>query len=244
MKLAGTFSVGSESYFIFVNNDSRGREYSCFGSMTKDDSIHVAMGNSPAEKVMHKVIDFSGDCSKYFVGRIRDSVSGKVSTAGNVNLLKQMLDLMAYARHYSFGADDVTVNSTDVEFGQEHSYFSAEDGTLSYKYEKLNSDVVDLLIRSGANQLKLSRTSKIPKVTGINLVERTDNTSVEVFRATAETIHYEDLDRLLDMSWYKDKNGVKKRYVPVHTVTEFENMFSEMMEDACEFPYKSRVMAT
>lgn len=233
MKLAGTFSVGSESYFIFVNNDSRGREYSCFGSMTKDDSIRVAMGDSPAEKVMHKVIDFSGDCSKYFVGRIRDSVSGKVSTAGNVNLLKQMLDLMAYARHYSFGADDVTVNSTDVEFGQEHSYFSAEDGTLSYKYEKLNSDVVDLLIRSGANQLKLSRTSKIPKVTGINLVERTDNTSVEVFRATAETIHYEDLDRLLDMSWYKDKNGVKKRYVPVHTVTEFENMFSEMMEDAC-----------
>lgn len=233
MRLAGTFTIGSDKSFVFMKDTKQGKEYSSYTDLVQSDRIRVASGLEPENPRILDVSDLRKNHLEYLIGAMRSSVTGATSSFGNVSGIRQMLDLITFARHYQFSKDDIVVSSITTEFGVETVIFSAADDTLVFKYEQVDGQFTEMYVQYGASTLQLKSVSSVPSLKGLEFSSASDAESLEVFRATAKTIHYADLEQHLDMSWYKENGVVKKRYVPVHTIEEFEAMFSSMMEDAC-----------
>lgn len=236
MKLAGTLSIGSDEYIICANYSSRTDVYALYSAIAIDDMLAFAKG----EELQHPVItDVWGLMSltptDYFIGSIQKSkVTGKIKTVGNVDNLTTVLDTLHFAKTYSFHNKDISINETVVLMGTEQTSFSAGDENLQFSYEKVDGVYSNIKLMYGALSVELKKSFWIPSLSKVKFSEVSNQVQKEISKATLETIHYADLENALDMTWYRDESGVKKNYKAVHSVAEFESMFSEMMETACQ----------
>ena len=237
MKLSGEFSNGTEKYFLFVNITKSNEQYLLFSQIALEDLI--AYGQDLELK--NPVLNFASalknaEAEKYFVGGIsRSKATGKTEIAGSINDLQIILDTMRFAKTYVFDRNDVTVDDRSVTVGTEIHMFSAHDSVLRYDFEKSNAELVKLKIVYGTITIQLEQSGFIPlSKKQINFVESNNQIRDEINRATLENIHYADLVKCLDMGWYKDAETecVKKKYYGVHTIDEFEDMYTEMIEAA------------
>lgn len=236
MNLGGKATVGFSNYFYFEKKNAREVYYLLFSDVASCDLIAQAMGNPLTKPIMGSVEGLlSGDYKEYFVGAIRRSkLSGKVATAGTITTLQIILDAINAANHYRFSEDDITINSTNTEYGKVIKLFSASDNKLSFVTEQEDDTITLLNLRDSQVQLNLNSMKDVPSPSkcGIKFVESEKNITKSISKATLTDIKFEDLEMVLNMSWYKDAFGVHKDYRVVKNVAEFEAMYAEMIEDA------------
>lgn len=233
MNLIGKLLIGSDEYIVTAKFQAKVEEYMLFAMTSLEDRIRVARGEATQLPVLDSPSGLlSVDAYKYFVGGIRKSrTTGKVSKAAETNNLQIMLDTLHFAKMYSFRDGDISVNESLTIDGKVQESFSADDENLSFIYEKVNSDYSMLSVSRGAISFSLKESYYIPKVR-VKFEEATDTEQEAIRHATIDKIAYEDLTKVLDMSWYKKDGVVLKDYRTVSSVAEFEEMYACLCEDA------------
>lgn len=236
MKLAGVLQLGNYSSFVFINYQNKTDIFINFRTMTIDDEIRESQGLTRIyPKLCTPAELFDVDSEKYFVGAIKKSkATGAVSKSGVTNDIQQLLDLIRFAQTYKFASSSITRDVKEMRLAEEYREFRAKDDTLEFSYETYNDEIYTATIKYGANELRLAPVSKIPSISYVKFTEAVEQEQAQISKALLKDIHYDDLARVLDMSWYKDADGkVLKDYRPVHSIDEFEDMFTELMEYAC-----------
>lgn len=241
MKLAGTLTIGNEQNIIFVDGNTTKRVYSLYSSIANSDRLAVAQGLPTKLPVKLKPADFKATSKEkmaeivreYFVGAIEKRVTGVVNVAGTVNEIRQALGAWHFAETYHFSEESIQYDDTTTAFGATTQSFAASDEHLSLEFERFNSDYRFFKVQYGAIKLELESCGYTPGIAKEMYSEASDTAQEEIVRATLQTIHYSDLERCLDMSWYRKDGKTLKEYRAVHSIEEFEDMFSMMMEAAC-----------
>ena len=236
MNLGGKATVGFSNYFYFEKRNSREVYYLLFSDVANCDLVAQAIGSPLTKPIINSVEGLlKSDYKEYFVGAIRRSkLSGAIATAGTVTNIQIILDAINAANHYKFNDEDITADSTRVEYGAVVKVFSASDSKLNYVLEQEDGEITLLNLKDSQVQLNLCAMQDVPTPKKSNAVftESERNVVKAVSKATLTDIKFEDLERVLDMSWYKDAFGEHKDYRVVKNVEEFEAMYADMIEDA------------
>lgn len=236
MNLVGKFTNGSDEYLLCAQFISNAEEYLLFSQYTKDDLLAVAQGRaiqSPKLESVTALKQMEDRRFDYLIGGIKRSrATGEIKSTGRINELQIILDEIRFAKTYGFKKDDISVNETQMLLGTCTEAFSAEDDELQFVYEKEDNVYTLIRIRHGAFSIVLSRSPYFPSKKNIKFEEVTNAVQNAMARATLENVTLKDLERVLDMSWYKNGDTIVKDYKAVHSVTEFEAMYTEMIEDA------------
>lgn len=233
MKSAGVAWIGNDRYFMFLNSTAGADCYMLYTDITQDDRVRMAQGLEPNDPVVERVGDLkSVTAQNYFVGAVsRSNKTGQVRTAGKIDGLTIIIDAIQAAKFYKFAEEEVNTNVKEAVAGKWVEYFSAESDSLTFFYAKENSEFTELSINDGYVRIQLKTVKYAPKLT-VSLREVTRDVQSQISKATLEKITYEDLQKVLDMSWYRDDSGTKKDYRTVENEMEFEAMLSSMLEDA------------
>ena len=235
MRLQGKYQYGSESYFVFCNVTKTTKAYYVYTHVAIEDRISYELGKDLKYPIVDELIDLYAvaDNTKYFLGGLKITSGVKFSCCGNYESVQKILECIKFAERYHFAKDD-HYSSKEQELGEIVTIFNGNDSTLSFEYEKRNSEYCKLNIVHGQEMLTLTTSLFFPRIRDFKFEELPDASLESVTKAVFKTIHYEDLEKVLDMSWYKKDGELKKHYHAVHTIAEFEDMFSKMMEAACK----------
>mgnify|MGYP002765580083 CR=1 FL=1 len=235
MKLQGVYKRGNEEYFVFVQYSTALKNYVIYAPVANKDKLAYEMGAELTFPELDSITEFneSKDKEEYFVGALKVAMGVRISYSGNYTFAKAIAELLKFAERYHFTKD----NCTEYKYtntGITYKSFSGSDSILTFAYNMQNGEYSSLNIKYGQESFELVETTKFPKVKNIKYEELQDTSKEDIIKATFKTIHYKDLENCLDMSWYRENGVTKKKYVGIHTIEEFEDMFSKMMEAACK----------
>ena len=144
MKLSGTFSIGSQLYFVLMNETKSYVTYTIFNRFTKSDSYRHVMGETPQDIVLKS----RGAFEKYadarylrcHMKRMRTTGVVTASNALTISEIERFLDVVRFATMYSFSANNILGHSERNVGIDKLSTFSASDRNLTFAYEKINNE--------------------------------------------------------------------------------------------------------
>ena len=222
MKSAGTVMVGSEKYFLFLD-DTKGKEtYILFSPYHKDYIFY----NDTSKRVLRNVAEVK---EYYDDGYLVECVSHlKVSNTikyyKDYHVIESILNACSFARNYTFNKEFIILNNTSVVMGEILAEFEGHDDNLHYKYTMQNGLISQLLIKYGAITLELNPVPFSIRYKDFEFLELNRIEKKHLLVASLKNITLPLLEEVLDMSWYV-KDGVKqKNYSSVTTIAEFEEM--------------------
>ena len=235
MRLSGEYQYGSEEYFVFCNFTKASKAYYIYTKVAAEDRVAYELGDELQNPILDSRVNIyaAKDTRKYLLGAIKIVSGVQFYYNGDYSIVQKILELIKFAERYHFAKDKFFCDK-EQELGESITRFHGDDGSLQFEYWTRNIDYSKLNIRYGQEAMSLEETLFFPKVKGIEFLDLPNSSTEAVTKATFRVIHYEDLEAALDMSWYKKDGALQKHYHAVHTIAEFEDMFSKMMEAACK----------
>lgn len=228
MRLLGTVTLGDESYYLRLDSLKATEIFYLISAYTAEDSERVLSGLKAEKPVLHNLEAVkSGMTEEYVIEAVkRYKVSGKVECHNDISIITRILDTLAFAEHYTFSRDSITLNETTIVNCVEESQFAATDGTLSYRYEKIGGDFTSVYVRYRNVLLSLSAISgQMPNVVkNLQWKEIQSYAKKQIQAASLKTVTYEMLCEKLDMTWYKKDGVLRKNYRTIKTIDEFEDL--------------------
>lgn len=217
MILAGDVRLGSEHYIMAVKTTSRDKRYFVYSVENTQSALDI-------DKRLVSYKDLASvRQDEYLLGVFSQSrTTGQLKQAGNCDVLRIILDNVAYAKGYTFLDENVNMNSEDMQDGVRVKFFDGADSNLQYTVKRVDGEIVYMRLVRGVLDMELFEARLTLNVKNIKLKEVLHEESEHVAIATLQTITLSDLDASLDMSWYHVGDKVLKDYSNVKNVYEFE----------------------
>lgn len=239
MKLSGTFSIGSQLYFVLMNETKSYVTYTIFNRFTKSDSYRHVMGETPQDIVLKS----RGAFEKYadarylrcHMKRMRTTGVVTASNALTISEIERFLDVVRFATMYSFSANNILGHSERNVGIDKLSTFSASDRNLTFAYEKKNNEFQSFSINYKDVKIDMQGSDMSVKLGDIEMVQIARESAEHVIVSTLKTVTYQTLCDVLDMSWFEEDGVRKKDYKAITTVEDFESLIIAPLAKAVQF---------
>lgn len=195
-----------------------------FSPYHADEIYDVELGKIPEYPVISSPMVLKEFYNEdYLLGILkRTKVSGKITCYGQNQQNELMLDTLAFARNYTFDKNDV-VKDVVATMGLSVLYdFEASDRILQYSYAKDGDFFTRLDITYAGVEIHLEKAPFNLNEKSFELVDASKQYSKKILTKTIKDIDYFALCESLDMSWFRDEDGDKKKYESIKTVRDFE----------------------
>lgn len=224
MNLVGKFEFNNVPMYLYLKDLKDSESFMLLSKYHREDRFGVSLGNSPQYPVISNTNGLKNiKCEDYAIEIVvRRKKTGVVQKYGDEEILETVLDAIAFARSYRFPTETVTIKENEVHDGVEHYIYGAADQKVQYNIETLNGLTSYLYVKTNAVKIELSRANFAIRMAGIKLREVKQQQKKRILTASLKTIDYETLAQVLDMNWYRDKDGLKKDYRSVKSNQEFE----------------------
>lgn len=224
MFLTGYIKVDGQLFYLGWKDVKATECLWAFSPYHMDEAYEVELGAVPKYPVIssHMALkEFLND--GYLLGILkRTKVSGKISCHGQNQYNELILDTLAFARNYTFDKNDVDKDVV-ATMGLSVIYdFEASDRILSYQYTKEGDFFTRLDIRYAGVEIHMEKAPFSLNEKLFALEEASIQYSKKILTKTIKDIDYYTLCESLDMSWYRDDDGDKKKYDSIETVRDFE----------------------
>ena len=239
MNLAGSITIGTQQYFLFLNDVKASMTYIVYNKYHKDDVAKFVKGEALDHVVLQNVKAFEYYATPEYAieGVSRTKVSGKVKAFGNNKIITKVLDTVSFAGTYTFRKDDIALDENSMQDGELCHTFHAEDNNLAYSYTLLNNLYKQLIIKDKTSgiSIELSKTSMKAQLKQFDFKEVDKEVKNKVLLSSLKSVTYEMLCETLDMSWF-EKDGVRqKNYKSIKTIEEFETQVMTPLVKAIQY---------
>lgn len=235
MSLLGKVELKGSEYFLCYKRNKSEEYYYLISKVHKDDIVGYSINgeyNNPLLTDNGSVImNLTRD---YIIGGIKRSTkSGRIWGFGSVPLLNQIMEEMRYAKFYQFRKDAISIDSEKLTYGSREKSFQASDMNLYYSFMTTDGVYSHLVIKNQKCNIELTESnlniSKSMLTKGDErdseylMVELVNDIKKKISINTLDSITYDRLRDLLDLSWYQlDTGEYVKKYTAIENVRDFE----------------------
>lgn len=223
MLLLGEVIVDKTKYYLGLKELSNADIYYLISTKHVDDLLPDTLDAS--SHVMIQDVEALKDyyTTDYLLEAVKKSrKSGEVQKFGKSSTLELVLDAFYHARCYAFKPENITTNKREVAVGDVCEEFSAKDGKVLFFYIKRNGSYKELSVSYRNISFSLHPVSFNLSLKGVTFTKAQKEVAKRIMLSTVKTVTYDDLNEILDMSWYKKDDVVLKNYSNVKTIEEFE----------------------
>lgn len=226
--LSGKFSIETQLYFLQIDEKKSYVLYTIFNKFTKSDSYRYVMGEAPADIVLQSREAFMRYADeRYLRCRMKRMRATGELTASNLNAIAEIskfLDVLRFASTYSFSANNIISKTEQVVGTDKVVRFSAEDGNLTFSYEKQNGQYTEIMIIYKDVNVDLRLSSKTISVGNPEMFKVADESKKALTISMLKDVNYQTLCDNLDMTWFEEDGRRKKDYRAITNIEEFEEL--------------------
>lgn len=225
MSLLGDLHLQGFKYYFYLRNTKQECIYYIISSVHKQDIVQYELTGKHDYPVLESVSAVErGFTPDYVVSAVRHNLrSGKFSAFGNVSLAESVFETLQFAKTYTFSNNNILENISDIRYGIKYDSFRGLDNKLTFEYEMQNGIYHYLLVRTPNMYFQLRDTNLKISATKFDFTEVDKSSKKALSINTLDSISFEKLEELLDLSWYKNDDGTfKKDYKTIENVLDFE----------------------
>lgn len=228
MNIAGKITLSGVDYFLLWKELKKSNVFVLYSRVHLDDLATYELSGEHQHPLLNSVdnlVKFTNtDYVIEIIEEMKISGKAKIYSRFNTSLLTKILKYISFAKLYKFSEESIIANDKKFINGNFNKFFHAQDPKIEFRFEKINDDFRELFISHDDFVLNLSQINSTIGTNKFKLVEVDNYKKQEINILTLNSVSFDKLCNILDMSWYwnSETGEVKKKYESISTIPDFE----------------------
>lgn len=231
MNLFGSLNLEGMKYFLILNETKQSQTWYLMSEIRKENFAKTGLSRFEGSLSVNALFNKSIDKLPFLIEAMKQSkTTGKISTYGNFNTLNRIFKAYLDCKGYGYADKDVSVNIKEY-LPLKHIAFKAKSETCSIDYEIFDNHYTKLSFSVRNLAISLTEAKGIHPPTRVEFRDIDNAKSLNLNLVNLDTPDVKQLGNVVDLSWYKDPttNKLKKEYVSIRSILEFESKFMTPM---------------